>query len=264
MRCNADETRPTAALGHNWSAWTVTTAATCETAGVETRTCNRNAAHTETRAINALGHTWSGWTVTLPPTITTEGEERRTCSVCGATETRSIDKLPIISVTGITLNRNTLTLEVGKTEQLTATINPANATDKTVTWSSNNTAVAMVSNSGSVTVISEGTAAITVTTLDGNYTAVCMVTVTAPKVTGAETVFAPDLNIYPNPFTDEIRIVGAEGCTLHVMNAAGAVVHTQIIATPDESISLGHLSAGVYLLIIEKDGNVKTERVVKN
>ena len=42
----------------------------------------------------ATGHSWSGWTVTQQPTTDRTGTETRTCSVCGETETRSIDKLP--------------------------------------------------------------------------------------------------------------------------------------------------------------------------
>ncbi len=46
------------ALGHDWGDWTETTPATCTEAGVETRTCSRDASHTETRAIEATGHAW--------------------------------------------------------------------------------------------------------------------------------------------------------------------------------------------------------------
>ena len=82
-------------------------------------------------------------------------------------------------VTGITLNKNTLSLEESATETLIATIAPENADDKSVTWSTNNSAVATVSEDGLVTAISEGTATITVTTADGNKTASCAVTVTS-------------------------------------------------------------------------------------
>jgi hypothetical protein len=83
----------------------------------------------------------------------------------------------VIGVTGVNLNKSTATVIVGNTEQLTATVLPANATNKTVTWSSNNTSVATVSNTGLVTALTVGTAIITVTTEDGNFTANCTVTV---------------------------------------------------------------------------------------
>ena len=85
-----------------------------------------------------------------------------------------------VHVTSVSLNKNTLSMEEGDTEQLTETVLPSNATDKSVTWSSNNTAVATVSSSGLVTAVSAGSATITVTTTDGGYTASCAVTVTQP------------------------------------------------------------------------------------
>ncbi|MCL2133069.1 MAG: M6 family metalloprotease domain-containing protein [Bacteroidales bacterium] len=87
------------------------------------------------------------------------------------------------SVTGVNLDMTTLTLNVGNTEQLTATVLPENAADQTVSWSSNNTARATVSNTGLVTAISAGTAVVTVTTQDGGYTASCTVTVVDLPIT---------------------------------------------------------------------------------
>ena len=84
----------------------------------------------------------------------------------------------IVSVTGVTLNKNSTMIEEGETEQLTETVAPSNATDKSVTWSTSNSSVATVSN-GLVTAVSPGSANITVTTTDGGYTATCAVTVTA-------------------------------------------------------------------------------------
>ena len=88
-----------------------------------------------------------------------------------------------VPVTGVSLNKSTLTLTEGDSETLTATITPANATDKTVTWSTDNSSVATVSN-GKVTAVAEGSATITVKTKDGNKTATCSVTVNPkPKYT---------------------------------------------------------------------------------
>lgn len=81
-----------------------------------------------------------------------------------------------VAVTSITLNKATDTINVGGNDTLTAAILPSNATDKTVTWSSDNTAVATVSSSGTVTGISIGTATITATT-SNNMTDTCAVTV---------------------------------------------------------------------------------------
>ncbi len=81
-----------------------------------------------------------------------------------------------VNVTGVSLNKTTTTLQVGKTTTLTATVTPNNATNKDVIWTSSNDAVATVEN-GVVTAKSAGTATITVTTEDGQKTATCVVTV---------------------------------------------------------------------------------------
>jgi uncharacterized repeat protein (TIGR02543 family) len=85
-----------------------------------------------------------------------------------------------VPVTGVTLNKTMLELDVGDTGTLITTVLPSNATNKNVSWSSSNTAVATVSVSGlhgTVTAVSAGTAGITVTTEDGGFTATCTVTV---------------------------------------------------------------------------------------
>ncbi|WP_304508017.1 S-layer homology domain-containing protein [Anaerotignum sp.] len=87
----------------------------------------------------------------------------------------------ITPVSGVTLNKTALSLYSNtstKTAALTATINPANATDQSVTWESSNTSVATVDAKGLVTAVGNGSAVITVTTTDGGYTASCTVTVT--------------------------------------------------------------------------------------
>ncbi|WP_219008623.1 carbohydrate-binding protein [Aquimarina litoralis] len=82
-----------------------------------------------------------------------------------------------ISVTGVAVSPATISLDPGDTTTLTATVAPSNATDKTVTWSSSNTSVASVSTSGVVTALTMGSAIITATTVDGNFTATSTITV---------------------------------------------------------------------------------------
>ncbi len=88
-----------------------------------------------------------------------------------------------VNVTSVSVSPTTATLNIGGTQQLTETVLPANATNKSVTWSSSNTAVATVSTSGLVTAVAVGSATITVTTQDGNYTATSVITVAAIPVT---------------------------------------------------------------------------------
>ena len=85
-----------------------------------------------------------------------------------------------VSVTGVSLNKDSLNLYVGGNETLTATVEPANATNQNVTWKSSNTSVATVDANGNITAVGAGTAQITVTTADGSFTAACAVTVEEP------------------------------------------------------------------------------------
>lgn len=82
-----------------------------------------------------------------------------------------------VAVTSVSLSPSSASLNAGGTQQLTPTVLPANATNKSVTYSSNNTAVATVNSSGLITAVANGTATITVSTVDGNKTSTCIVTV---------------------------------------------------------------------------------------
>lgn len=101
-----------------------------------------------------------------------------TLTVNGGTLTDDVTGDVIYKVTGVSLNKNTTTIKVGGTETLTAMVEPANATNKAVTWSSDNISVATVDANGLVTAVAEGSATITVTTEDGSKTATCTVIVT--------------------------------------------------------------------------------------
>ena len=103
-------------------------------------------------------------------TVTTEdGGKTATCKVT-VSDTE-------IKVTGVTLNKTALTLETGASETLTATVAPAEATNKKVTWKSDKPEIASVDANGKVTGVKAGEATITVTTEDGGKTATCKVTV---------------------------------------------------------------------------------------
>ena len=99
-------------------------------------------------------------------------------SVISQTATLTVQAKPAsVPVTGVKLNTETLELFTGNTATLTATVEPDNATNKTVTWKSSDTNIATVDTDGNVTAVGAGTATITVTTADGGKTATCTVTV---------------------------------------------------------------------------------------
>lgn len=87
--------------------------------------------------------------------------------------------------TSISLNKASVSLPVGSTQTLTATVLPADATDKSVTWTTSDENIATVDTNGNVTAVSKGIATITATTNDGtDLSASCAVTVTAVQPTG--------------------------------------------------------------------------------
>ena len=117
--------------------------------------------------------------------------------------------------TSVALNKTTLTLDIGKTSNLRATVYPSNASNKKCTWSSSNTSVATVDGNGKVTAKASGTATITVKTSNGK-TATCKVTVNLP---------APQIKSLANT-TGGIKISwnkvsGAYGYRLYYKPASG-------------------------------------------
>ena len=116
---------------------------------------------------------------------------------------------PIIEVTSVSLNKTALTLEIGESETLTATVLPGNATDKFVTWTSSMQSVATVAN-GRVTAVGSGTATITATTGNGK-TATCTVTVNAavPVITQVEgaTIDGTEIYMFVDYTTDSVALL---------------------------------------------------------
>ncbi|MCI9493732.1 MAG: hypothetical protein HFH42_11610 [Lachnospiraceae bacterium] len=104
--------------------------------------------------------------------------------------------VPDVKVTGVTLNKATISLVEGKTEKLVATVAPANAKVKDVTWTTSNNKAATVAADGTVKAVKAGKATITVTTKDGNKTAKCEVTVTKKKVAAKKVTLSASKNVY--------------------------------------------------------------------
>ena len=90
--CHKEETRKTAALGHQWKEDHRT--GNCGVAGEIHYVCERDPNHTKTEPVAATGnHNFNGWHQTKAPTCLEEGEEQHECKVCGKPETRKVDKL---------------------------------------------------------------------------------------------------------------------------------------------------------------------------
>lgn len=130
-----------------------------------------------------------------------------------------------VSVSSVSLDKDTLILDPGETDTLTATLTPDNASIKTMEWKSSAPAVATVDSTGKVTAVAKGTADITVTTDDSAKTATCSVTVAVP-VTGV-TISPKTLEIYE----------GAAGKVSASVLPADATVKDVSFSSADHSIA---------------------------
>ncbi len=168
-----------------------------------------------------------------------------------------------IPVTGVTLLPSSADITVGKTCQLTATVEPSTATDKSVTWSSGNNGVATVDNNGLVTAVAAGTATITVTTSDGSHTADCAVTVNSG--TGSVSVGqVRDLSFYPNPVHDILYIESSANIyKMEVFSLVGRLIDVVKINGKNYRYDMANLTGGYYLFRISTDKGIYIQKAIK-
>jgi len=179
-----------------------------------------------------------------------------------------------VLVTGVTLNKSVIGLNIGATETLTATIAPSDASNKNVTWASNTPTVATVSD-GVVTGVSLGRATITVTTADGGKTAVCTVTVDPVIPEWARTVSTgSDFSRFWSVAVDSSGNVYAAGYQKGTgtftygtgvsaqgtasMNAVLVKYNSSGTAQWARTVSAGSYASQFYSVAVDSSGNVYT------
>lgn len=154
-----------------------TVPATCTEDGCTVYTCSV-CGDTFTETIPCSGHTPADWTVVLEPDVDTSGREELCCSVCGAVlEERTIHALGPTLVQSISVTKREITLHPGESATLSVSIEPEDATDKTIRFISSDPSLAVVDENGRITAIASGTATVTIFSADGNTQASCLVTV---------------------------------------------------------------------------------------
>lgn len=166
---------------------------TTTTTAKPTTTTTTTVAPTTTTTTSTVAPTTTTTTTVAPTTTTTTTVKptTTTTTTVAPTTTTTTTAKPI-EVTGVTLDKSTLSLEVGATGNLVATVAPSNAPYKAVKFTSSDDAIATVDNEGLVTAVAPGSADITVETLaDGSKTAKCELTVTAKPTTTTTTTVAP-------------------------------------------------------------------------
>lgn len=137
-----------------------------------------NSSDANVAAVDSEGNVTAKAAGTAAITVTTEdGGYTASCEVAV--------RKPVISVTGVTLDKSKVTMKIGDSVRLNADVEPANATNRNIIWSHDHGTGVMVDIYGNVTAVGTGENIITVTTEDGRYTASCVVTVIIP-VTGIQ------------------------------------------------------------------------------
>jgi uncharacterized protein YjdB len=176
---------------------------------------------------------------------------------CLVTVTANAEPPGAVAVTGITLNRSQLSLTPGNAWTLAAAVTPQNATNKAVAWHSSAPSVAEVTVSGTVVAFAVGTATVTATTVDGGFTATCLVTVT--NTSDTEPVVRPEAQVISNGNT--LRLRGLEGfdCRIVTLNGRTFAAFDRI-ASPDETLRCP-LPPGFYILTAQKQGERKTFKI---
>ena len=206
---------------------------------------------------------------TTTVTVTTANGKTATCSVTVKNKT--------VDVTSISVNTASATLKVKDTLSLSATVLPADATDKTVTWSSSAVLIAVVSNTGTVTAKSEGTAVITAKTANGK-TATCTITVKkeeeeeiekdlnslfkVPYIATYYFDFRPTVNdniqipLYLTDFEQSEYLKNDTTKTLDLIYEVDGVKKTiKNIPLGDYTLTIGKLSEGMHTFAVQARDN---------
>ncbi len=179
----------------------------------------------------------------------------------GGNENPGPDEPQDIAVTSISLNKTTLTMEIGESETLIATVLPADAKDKTVVWTSSAQNIATVDN-GTVRAIASGTALITATTVNGK-TASCNITVNAatPKITKVEGAEIDGTNIFMLVDSDvtNVPLLGKVSVSAGTWRLYSDILGQNEIPTKIAAGSSGELNGGdnvFYIMLTEENGDL--------
>ena len=163
-----------------------------------------------------------------------------------------------VKVSSITLNQTSLTMtSKGQTASLTATVNPGNAANKSITWSSSNSSVATVSANGTVTAVANGTADITATAADGSgASAKCSVTVKVPNnVRNITLEGGKSIDIGPD--RDDINSIDFSKVTFNIQNNNGSLDVLGFSSNLySASVCVRALKVGNTTIIAKYNGNV--------
>ncbi len=222
-----------------------TLVATVQPANATVKTVTWSSSNTAVAEVSSTGEVTAKAVGTANITVTSTDDTSKT-DVCVVTVVAAN-----VPVTGVNLNKTSLTLEAQAFETLLATVLPETATNKNVTWQSANEDVATVDASGKVTGVAQGTTTITVRTVDGNFSKTCTVNVT-PRITEVATVTFDNevTGIFDNMLKIEItgfpNTFSTSSTTVTLVNSSTR----QVV----KSVALSNASPGTIVLAINELG----------
>ena len=152
-----------------------------------------------------------------------------------------------VAVTGVTLNKTSLSMVEGNSETLTATVSPDNATNKAVSWKSSDASIASVDGTGKVTAVKAGSATITVSTTDGSKTATCSVSVTPKTISVTGVAIEPSTLEIKEGATFQLKATVSPADASQAVDWASPSPH---IATVDQNGLLTAVAPGTVRIVV--------------
>lgn len=182
----------------------------------------------------------------------------------GLTDSCIVHVVPTnIHVTGMMLNYHTYSLNLSQSFQLTALISPLNASNQNVQWTTSNSSVLSVDQSGNVTGLATGTATVFAMTYDGFYEDSCLVTVTTSA--GLSDSDASTIRVFPNPVVSEKLFVQTSSSLVGyaIFNVLGELQMSGTLSSELNYIDVGQLKSGTYILLVYTNGSTESFKLVK-
>lgn len=176
----------------------------------------------------------------------------------------AVCKVTVIQkVTGVTLDKDSASLRIGEeTLQLNAVVEPSDASDKSLLWTSSEPGVASVSETGLVTPLAPGEALITVTTVDGGFSATCSVTVVQPVL--SITLNETSININPDMTFELVAQINPDNASDKTLEWKSS---DETVATVDQNGVVTGVETGVgreaVITVTSKDSGVSATCVVR-
>ena len=163
----------------------------------------------------------------------------------------------ITHVDGVSLNKESITLDIGDSETLVATVSPADAEDKSVIWDAEDGTVVSVSENGLVTALAEGETTVSVITNDGSYTATCSVTVN-PVVVVLDyiSVKGPTIFFLGQTFNRDLVVTTAHYSDGTSKVVEGSFEEPDLTTTgkKEVTVSYGGKNTSYFIDVIERSG----------